>query len=168
MLGLVIVVLVVLIACMVFTDKCDGVKTFLKSFTKPTVVSNATAAALTPTTTSTGAAPAPAAATVESFSDVMSPSMSPSEIMSTDYNTAMQHMGLEDSVFSSHNKFASELSKKTSTSSKFALRDDSQDVVGWVGLRRPKYQTVASSQADARQVSSESPDQMHEYRPFTL
>jgi hypothetical protein len=174
MFNLVVVALIVLILWMAFNDKCSMVKDKITSVLKfpsnllpssasttPAVVASAQPATVEPAST-TAATP-----TVEGFSDYMSP-VNTSDLLSVDYATATQKMALEASVTDSHKKFASELRKKTGTASNNTERDDSNDVNPWVGLRRPKYRTVASSQADARSVSSESPDQMLDYRPFTL
>ncbi len=167
--SIVIVVLVLLVVWMAFTDGCATIKDMLvkgmdkvKSLagsvfgSKPEVaVAPAAAPAVTPTT--------------EGFSDVMSPlDSSVGKLAVNDYNSATQKMALEDGIFSSHQKFATELNKKTSTSSQFIERDDPNDIVPWVGLRKPRYQTRASPEADARVTSSEDPSQMQTYRPFML
>lgn len=76
-----------------------------------------------------------------------------------DYSEVAQYMSVEPEVYESHNRFTSDMGRSTSGASMLPVRDDPNDVVPWVGLRKPKYQEVFVSPY-ARQEHSESPDQM--------
>ena len=76
-----------------------------------------------------------------------------------DYSTVAQYMAVEPEVYESHARYSQDMGRSTSGPSMLPVRDDPNDVVPWVGLRKPKYQDVYS-QPGARQEHSEIPDQM--------
>ena len=76
-----------------------------------------------------------------------------------DYNSVVQYMSIEPEVFDSQAKYSRDMGRSTSGASMLPVRDDPNDVVPWIGLRKPKYQDVYSS-SGARQDHSEIPDQM--------
>jgi hypothetical protein len=85
------------------------------------------------------------------------------------YNELIQKKALEPSVKESHQRFISEAPHRTTTSSMDTERDDPNDVNPWVGLKRPKYyDPIANTQAASRIVSSETPDQMPNYRKIVI
>ena len=76
-----------------------------------------------------------------------------------DYNSVAQYMSIEPEVYDSQAKYTKDMGRSTSGASMLPVRDDPNDVVPWVGLRKPKYRDVYSSDG-ARQDHSEIPDQM--------
>lgn len=76
-----------------------------------------------------------------------------------DYGQVAQYMSVEPEVYESHARYSSDMNRLTSGPSYMSERDDPNDVVPWVGLRKPKYQDVYAGD-DSRQDHSESPDQM--------
>ncbi len=76
-----------------------------------------------------------------------------------DYNSVAAFMSVEPSVYESHARYSADMGRSTSGASMLPVRDDPNDVVPWVGLRKPKYQSV-HAQDGARQEHSEIPDQM--------
>ena len=76
-----------------------------------------------------------------------------------DYNSVAQYMSIEPEVYDSQAKYTKDMGRSTSGASMLPVRDDPNDVVPWVGLRKPKYRDVYSSEG-ARQDHSEIPDQM--------
>jgi hypothetical protein len=76
-----------------------------------------------------------------------------------DYNSVVQYMSIEPEVFESQAKYSRDMGRSTSGASMLPVRDDPNDVVPWIGLRKPKYQDVYSS-GNSRQDHSEIPDQM--------
>jgi hypothetical protein len=71
-------------------------------------------------------------------------------------------MSLDQSVFDSHNEFVEESYSSTQGPSSANIeRDDTNEVVKRVGLRRVDYSSVYSSD-DARTVSSEYPEQVQQ------
>lgn len=76
-----------------------------------------------------------------------------------DYGQVAQYMSVEPEVYESHARYSSDMNRSTSGPSYMSERDDPNDVVPWVGLRKPKYQDVFAGD-DSRQDHSESPDQM--------
>ena len=76
-----------------------------------------------------------------------------------DYNSVVQYMSIEPEVYESQAKYSRDMGRSTSGASMLPVRDDPNDVVPWVGLRKPKYRDVYSA-AGARQDHSEIPDQM--------
>ena len=76
-----------------------------------------------------------------------------------DYGAVAQYMAIEPEVYESHARYSRDMGRSTSGASMLPVRDDPNDVVPWVGLRKPKYQD-AYSQPGARQEHSEIPDQM--------
>jgi len=76
-----------------------------------------------------------------------------------DYGQVAQYMSVEPEVYESHSRYSSDMNRSTSGPSYMSERDDPNDVVPWVGLRKPKYQDVFAGD-DARVDSSEAPDQM--------
>lgn len=76
-----------------------------------------------------------------------------------DYNAVAQYMSVEPEVYESHSRYSEDMGRSTSGASMLPVRDDPNDVVPWVGLRKPRYQDVYSNPG-ARQEHSEIPDQM--------
>ncbi len=76
-----------------------------------------------------------------------------------DYNSVAQYMSIEPEVYDSQAKYTKDMGRSTSGASMLPVRDDPNDVVPWVGLRKPKYRDVYSSDG-ARQDHSDIPDQM--------
>jgi hypothetical protein len=74
-----------------------------------------------------------------------------------DYSNTIQQMALDKSVLEQHNTYVNDRNKVTSTASFQPSRSDSQDVVPFVGLRRPKYTANDKDLVDdtARTVPSE-------------
>lgn len=73
-----------------------------------------------------------------------------------DYNEIIKNEALEKSVFDQHNSYIKEKNKVTNTASRNPTRSDSQDLIPFVGLRRPQYQVNGKDMVDstARQVPS--------------
>lgn len=76
-----------------------------------------------------------------------------------DYNAVMKYGALEPEVFDSHESYSHDIGISNSGASTLAVRSDPNDVVNWVGLRRPDYHS-AYADSTARIDHSESPDQM--------
>ena len=76
-----------------------------------------------------------------------------------DYNAVAAYMSVEPEVYESHARYSDDLGRSTSGASMLPVRDDPNDVVPWVGLRKPKYQDAFVTDG-ARQEHSEIPDQM--------
>lgn len=76
---------------------------------------------------------------------------------SDNYNQTIQDMALESAVVKQHKEYVTEQNKVTSTASFYPSRSDSQDVVPFVGLRRPQYIVNGKDLVDsaARSVPSE-------------
>lgn len=74
-----------------------------------------------------------------------------------DYSDTIQQMALDKSVLEQHNIYVNDRNKITSTASFQPSRSDTQDVVPFVGLRRPKYSANDKDLVDdtARTVPSE-------------
>ena len=83
------------------------------------------------------------------------------------YNDLIKHESLDPAVFKSHDSYAMELGDVTRGASALSVRSDPNDIVPWVGLRRPNYHDVYTGE-DARQDSSESPDQMYKQSHYML
>jgi len=75
---------------------------------------------------------------------------------STDYSDIIAGQALEKSVFDQHKAYVNEKNKITNTASRNPARSDSQDLIPFVGLRRPQYQVNGKDMVDstARQVPS--------------
>jgi hypothetical protein len=76
-----------------------------------------------------------------------------------DYNAVAQYMSIEPEVYESHSRYSEDMGRSTSGASMLPVRDDPNDVVPWVGLRKPRYHE-AYANPGARQEHSEIPDQM--------
>lgn len=76
-----------------------------------------------------------------------------------DYGSVAQYMSVEPEVFESHARYSEDMGRSTSGASALSVRDDPNDVVPWVGLRRPDYRGAYSGRG-VRQDHSEIPDQM--------
>jgi hypothetical protein len=87
---------------------------------------------------------------------------------SATFEDYIQKTAVADSVVHSHKRFISEAPHRTTVSSKNSLVDHDSGPVKFWGLRRPKYQSKASTQFGSRVASSESPDQLAQYRPYQL
>jgi hypothetical protein len=84
-----------------------------------------------------------------------------------DYNSVVQYMSIEPEVYHSQAKYTKDMGRSTSGASMLPVRDDPNDVVPWIGLRRPKYRDVYSSDG-ARQDHSEIPDQMRSNSSYCI
>jgi hypothetical protein len=85
------------------------------------------------------------------------------------YNDVVRFMGLEPSVYSSHNQWTQDMNHVTSGASMQSERDDLGDLpITWIGLRRPNYTDHNGIEASARQDVSFSKDQMPVYRHYQL
>ena len=75
---------------------------------------------------------------------------------SNDYSDIIAGEALEKSVFDQHKAYVKEKNKVTNTASRNPSRSDSQDLIPFVGLRRPQYQISGKDMVDstARQVPS--------------
>ena len=73
-----------------------------------------------------------------------------------DYSDIIAGQALEKSVFDQHKAYVKEKNKVTNTASRNPARSDSQDIIPFVGLRRPQYQIAGKDMVDstARQVPS--------------
>ncbi len=76
-----------------------------------------------------------------------------------DYNAVSQYMSIEPEVYESHARYSDDMGRSTSGASMLPVRDDPNDCVPWVGLRKPKYHEAYSAPG-ARQEHSDIPDQM--------
>jgi hypothetical protein len=88
------------------------------------------------------------------------------EIDSSDYESALKNMVLEPELIAQQEKFSKELMHRVGgTSSRNPVRDDDQNVVPWVGLKRPQYQKINANDETARVVPSElDSDQLADYQ----
>ena len=76
-----------------------------------------------------------------------------------DYNSVAQYMSIEPEVYESHSRYSDDMGRSTAGASMLAVRDDPNDAVPWVGLRKPRYQEAYVGPT-ARQEHSDIPDQM--------
>jgi hypothetical protein len=83
-----------------------------------------------------------------------------------DWSASTQYMALEPEVFASQKDYNANMAGSIVGSSMMSVRDDPNDIVSWVGLRRPQYRDVYSGEG-SRTVSSETPDQMNANRGIT-
>jgi hypothetical protein len=74
----------------------------------------------------------------------------------TDYSDIIATQALEKGVFEQHKAYINEKNNVTNTASRNPTRSDSQDLIPFVGLRRPQYQVDGKDMVDptARQVHS--------------
>lgn len=77
-----------------------------------------------------------------------------------DWGASAQKISLEREVFDSQQEYTENIGMGAGASA-LATRSDDNDVVPWIGLRRPDYQSVYAGD-DRRTVHSEYPDQMPE------
>jgi hypothetical protein len=84
-----------------------------------------------------------------------------------DYNAVAQYMSVEPEVFESHSRYSRDMGRSTSGASTMSVRDDPNDVVPWVGLRRVDYRSVYAGN-NVRQEHSEIPDQMPQRGSYCL
>jgi hypothetical protein len=84
------------------------------------------------------------------------------------YDEVVKYMGVEREVINSHNEYSNDINREAMGPSLTAERDDPNDVVPWVGLRRTNYRDVYSADNDRGQISSEGPDQMAQHRSYGL
>lgn len=75
------------------------------------------------------------------------------------------NLPLEQDVLDSHAEYASHMDTAMGPS-RLPERDDPNDTVGWVGLRRPNYQHIEMD-GTARTETTEDPWQMPVHRQFT-
>lgn len=75
----------------------------------------------------------------------------------TQYDELIQSMALDKSVKEQHKNYVSDRNKVTNTASFQPSRSDTQDVVPFIGLRRPQYSVNGKDLVDntARSVPSE-------------
>lgn len=85
----------------------------------------------------------------------------------SDYGQVAQYMSLEPEVFESHDQYSNDMNRLSLGPSNMAERSDPNDVVPWVGLRRPDYQSTSAS-AGARVEHSEIPDQQYAQKTFSI
>ncbi len=76
-----------------------------------------------------------------------------------DYNAVAQYMSVEPEVYESHSRYSTDMGRSTSGASMLPVRDDPNDAVPWVGLRKPRYHEAYAGPG-ARQEHSDIPDQM--------
>ena len=76
----------------------------------------------------------------------------------SDYNSVMQHIGLEPEIYESHANYSADMNRLSLGPSTLSERTDSNDTVPWIGPRRTKYEVFADE--NARVEQSETPDQM--------
>lgn len=84
-----------------------------------------------------------------------------------DYNSLMQYMALEPEVFESQQQYSEDMNRFSLGPSDLAERSDPNDVVNWVGLRRPDYSAVYAD-STARVEHSDIPDQMYKKTQFLI
>jgi hypothetical protein len=84
-----------------------------------------------------------------------------------DYNQVAQQMSLEPEVFDSHSAYSKDSNMFSLGPSNMAERSDPNDVISFVGLRRPDYGGVPIS-STARTEHSEMVDQMQPQRAYTI
>jgi hypothetical protein len=75
------------------------------------------------------------------------------------WNEVAQYQSLEPEVFESHNDYAGSIGISNSGASALTMRSDDNNVIPFVGLRRPDYHSTYAG-SDARQQHSEFVDQM--------
>ena len=85
------------------------------------------------------------------------------------YNDITTFVGLEPSVYQSHNSWIRDMNHSTTTASMQSERDDLGDLPNkWTGLRRPNFTDHPGVEASARQDASFTKDQMVQYRHFVI
>jgi hypothetical protein len=85
------------------------------------------------------------------------------------YNNVTTFVGLEPTVYQSHNQWIKDMNHTTSTASMQSERDDLGDLPNpWTGLRRPNFTDHPGIEASARQDASYTKDQMVQYRHFVI
>lgn len=84
-----------------------------------------------------------------------------------DYGQVAQYMSLEPEVFESHEQYSEDMNRLSLGPSSMAERSDPNDVVPWVGLRRPDYKSASASEG-ARVEHSEIPDQQYDQKVFSI
>lgn len=84
-----------------------------------------------------------------------------------DYGQVAQYMSLEPEVFESHGQYSNDMNRLSLGPSTMAERSDPNDVVPWVGLRRPDYKSTSASEG-ARVEHSEIPDQQYDQKVFSI
>lgn len=84
-----------------------------------------------------------------------------------DYGQVAQYMSLEPEVYESHNQYSTDMNRMSLGPSTMAERSDPNDVVPWVGLRRPDYKSVSAGPG-ARVEHSEIPDQQYDQKAFSI
>jgi uncharacterized membrane-anchored protein YhcB (DUF1043 family) len=86
-----------------------------------------------------------------------------------DYDEVAQYMALESGVFESHAQYSAELNSMAAGPSRNIERDDANDLIPWMGLRKPDFQGVfADPRNKPRQEHSEFPDQMRRRNPYVI
>jgi hypothetical protein len=84
-----------------------------------------------------------------------------------DYNQVIQYEALEPEVFASQEAYATDINRSTSGASSMTIRTDNNDVVPWVGLKRPDYYDVGPGKG-ARTDTSEYADQMPRFTRYLV
>lgn len=76
-----------------------------------------------------------------------------------DYSNVIKYQALDPEVFESHESYGDQIGVANNGASNLAVRSDPNDVVPWMGLRRPDYHSIYAG-ADSRVEHSEYADQM--------
>lgn len=84
----------------------------------------------------------------------------------SDYSAMSQYMSLEPEVFASQEQYTKDMNRSTTGPSAMAERSDPNDVVPWVGLRRPDYTVPLSS--NIRVEPTEFTDQLYARTRYVL
>jgi hypothetical protein len=85
------------------------------------------------------------------------------------YSDITRYVGLDNSVYQSHNAWTKDMGHSTTTASMQSERDDLGDLPNpWTGLRRPNFTDNPGIEASARVDASFTKDQMPTYRHFVL
>ncbi len=75
--------------------------------------------------------------------------------LSTNYMEDLLNLGLEKTVREQHKEYTKERNRVTNTAGFTSVRDDAQDIVNWVGLKRPTYDGVNFDPNTARTIPTE-------------
>jgi len=83
------------------------------------------------------------------------------------YQDLIKDIGLDESVVTSHTDYVSNMNRTTTGASNLTERSDDNDVVTWMGLRRPEYHRAYAAY-DARQEHSQFPESMPARKNYCL
>lgn len=84
----------------------------------------------------------------------------------TSWEDQIQNIGLDPSVKASHQSFVHDAARTTTTASNDPIREDDENTVNFVGLRRVDYSVPVGS--DARTVPSEYATQLMKSTRYVL